>query len=123
MKTFFFFLVFTTILGGCSFFRQDSNKYSVKISYTGETTSPIAEDVRVIIGEDKYWWPEIKPGEEKAVDLYSKKGSPVNLTLLYNINGKQIAWDSEDLDKNGSYKISLNINSESVTDKSITINE
>lgn len=96
-------------LQGCGFFRGNKDKFSVKIKFVAENNQEKLEDVRVIIGSDKFWWNAIESGQTESVNLFAEKDAVNNLTLFYKIGGKDMSWESENFAANADYRVDLTI--------------
>jgi len=94
---------------GCSFFRGNKDKFTVNIKFAAENNRQKLEDVRVIIGSDKFWWNSIESGKEESVNLYAEKDAVNNVTLLFKIGGKEMSWESESFIENADHRVDLMI--------------
>lgn len=106
------------LMSSCFLFRGDTDKFAVKVTFSGDATVQKLEDVRVIIGSDKFRWNSFEAGEEKSVNLYAAKNVANNVTLLYKIGGKEMSWESENLAENADYQINLTIDKDGNVTKS-----
>lgn len=112
-------LLTTALLFGCGLFRFNENKFAVNVKYQTDVKEAKLSNVSVIIGSDKFWWSDIKAGEEKNVNLYTEKNSFVNITLIYEINGEEMSWESEYFTVNSNYAVDLEVDSKGVVNKTI----
>jgi len=106
------------LMSSCFLFRGDTNKFAVKVNFSGDAAVQKLEDVRVIIGSDKFRWNGFEAGEEKSVNLYVAKNAANNVTLLYKIGGREMSWESENLAENADYQINLTIDKDGNVTKS-----
>ena len=106
------------LMSSCFLFRGDTNKFAVKVNFSGDAAVQKLEDVRVIIGSDKFRWNSFEAGEEKSVNLYVAKNAANNVTLLYKIGGREMSWESENLAENADYQINLTIDKDGNVTKS-----
>ena len=106
------------LMSSCFLFRGDTNKFAVKVNFSGDAAVQKLEDVRVIIGSDKFRWNGFEAGEEKSVNLYVAKNAANNVTLLYKIGGREMSWESENLAENANYQINLTIDKDGNVTKS-----
>ncbi|HMS43488.1 MAG TPA: hypothetical protein PKE69_24880 [Pyrinomonadaceae bacterium] len=107
------------LMSSCFLFRGNTNKFAVKVNFSGDAAMQKLEDVRVIIGSDNFWWSDFKMGEEKSVNLYAAKNAVNNVTLLYKIGGKAMSWESENLAENADYQINLTIDKDGNVTKNL----
>ena len=84
-----FVAVFLGTLTGCH--RGSTIEYAITVRYDGETRADPIENVRVVIGTDKFWWPRINAGEEKSVTLRPTANSADDLTVLFAMKEKEHA--------------------------------
>jgi len=117
VKTLLIFSAFF-LMSSCFLFRSDTNKFAVKVNFSGDAAVQKLEDVRVIIGSDKFRWNSFEAGEEKSVNLYAAKNVANNVTLLYKIGGREMSWESENLAENADYQINLTIDKDGNVTKS-----
>ncbi len=117
VKTLLIFSAFF-LMSSCFLFRGDTNKFAVKVNFSGDSAVQKLEDVRVIIGSDKFRWNSFEAGEEKSVNLYAAKNAANNVTLLYKIGGREMSWESENLAENANYQINLTIDKDGNVTKS-----
>ena len=106
------------LMSSCFLFRGDTNKFAVKVNFSGDAAVQKLEDVRVIIGSDKFRWNSFEAGEEKSVNLYAAKNAANNVTLLYKLGGREMSWESENLAENADYQINLTIDKDGNVTKS-----
>ncbi len=106
------------LLSGCFLFRGNTNKFAVKVKFSDDSRQQKLENVRVIIGSDKFWWNAFEAGEEKSVNLFAEKNAVNNVTLLYKIGGKEMVWESENLAENADFQINLILDKEGNVTKS-----
>jgi len=112
-------LFLSALSNGCSLFRLNENKFAVSISYNANKSENDLRNIRVVVGSDKFWWSAIKHGEKKSVNLYVKKNYRGNLSLIYEVTGKKMSWESENFTENSNYEIDLIVNSKGDVSKII----
>jgi hypothetical protein len=62
------------------------------IHYDAPSGAPALGVVSVVVGGDKTQWPDLSPGESVSVVL-NPQGLPAELTLLFELEGRQHTWE------------------------------
>ena len=80
----------------------------IRLSVSG--AEPLG-DVRIVVGGEKTWWPELRPGESVGVVL-NPLGETPRLHLQFDWRGQRRYWDGPDLGAGVGYAIGVDVHAD-----------
>jgi hypothetical protein len=90
---------------GCHRWRSDVVHVSVK--FITQELAAFMENVNVIVGSDKFWWPRLAAGEQDEVTLKPRPEDDRQLTLLFTLKGDRRSWDGPKFGPGDGYRLAI----------------